>query len=65
MAEIGFGAGTAYGIHRFVQKNNYYIKSITNKLITLTAADIAGKYISDYWLVDLGQYYHKYIIYII
>ena len=43
VAEIGFGAGTAYGINKFIFKNNTYIESITNKLITITAAEIAGE----------------------
>ena len=48
MAEVGFGVGTLYGINRFILKNNTYRRNITNKLITLTAADIAGKYILDF-----------------
>ena len=48
VAEIGFGTGTAYGINRFILKNNTYRENMTNKLITLTAADICGEYISDF-----------------
>ena len=48
VAEIRFGAGTAYGINKFVLKNNCFKENMTNKLITLTFADIAGEYISDF-----------------
>ena len=48
VAEIGFGAGAAYGINKFVLKNSSYRENITNKLLTLSAADIAGEYISYY-----------------
>ena len=48
VAEIGAGVGISYGVNRFILKNNTYRENITNKLITLTAADIAGEYISDF-----------------
>ena len=48
VAEIGASVGTSYAINRFVLKNNSYRENITNKLITLSAADIAGEYISDF-----------------
>ena len=48
VAEIGTGVGTSYAINRFVLKNNSYRENITNKLITLSAGDIAGEYISDF-----------------
>ena len=48
VAEIGFGAGTAYEINKFIQKYTTYRENVTKILITLTAADIAGEYISDF-----------------
>ena len=48
VAEIGFGVGTSYGVNKFILKYNTYRENMTNKLITLTAADIAREYISDF-----------------
>ena len=48
VAEIGFGVGTSYSVNRFILKNHTYRENFTNKLITLTAADIVGEYILDF-----------------
>ena len=48
VSEIGVGVASSYAINNYVIRNVGYNENFVNKLIVLTAADVAGEYISDY-----------------
>jgi hypothetical protein len=48
VAEIGFGAGSAYLLNKFALKNDYNSKNMMDKLAVLAAADFIAEYAVDY-----------------
>ena len=46
--EIGFGAGAAYGLNRYVLKNDFQYNQMMNKLALIAGADFVAEYITDY-----------------
>ena len=48
VAEIGLSTGTSFVVNQYILKNLSYRENIYNKIGTITAAEIASEYISDF-----------------
>ena len=46
--EVGLGASAAYGLNRYVLKNDFQYNQMLNKLVLIAGADFVGEYITDY-----------------